>query len=53
MNCKPDPYLKLPVKSDAPGLSKTWVIKLAPRLWKKTWMSKLLSTQIRKIKQNF
>lgn len=35
MNCKPDPYLKLPVKSDAPGLSKTWVKKLAPRLWKK------------------
>lgn len=30
------PYLKLPVKSDAPGLSKTWVMKLAPRLQKET-----------------
>ncbi len=25
-------YLKLPVRSDAPGLSSTWARKLAPRL---------------------
>lgn len=26
-------YLKLPVRSEAPGLSNTWVKKFAPRLW--------------------
>ncbi len=26
-------YLKLPVRSEAPGLNNTWVKKLAPRLW--------------------
>lgn len=26
-------YLKLPVRSEAPGLNNTWVRKLAPRLW--------------------
>ncbi len=36
------PYLKLPVRSDAPGLSSTCVTKFAPRLKRNNYYKKVI-----------